>query len=98
MDEQNLLTDPYHALVAGSFGNPLAGREAWCGDPQDWINSIVALDDYAGQAVRFRFRLGTDQITSREGWYVDDVVVQSCQNEGLDHYFLPVVGRADPPE
>ena len=27
---------------------------------------------------RFRFRLGSDSSVSREGWYIDDVYVQSC--------------------
>ncbi|HEX9616990.1 MAG TPA: S8 family serine peptidase, partial [Anaerolineales bacterium] len=98
MAADNLLIDPYHAPVSGTFGNPLAGKDAWCGDPQDWINSVVALDDYAGQAVRFRFRLATDNSTAREGWYIDDVVVQSCQAVGVDsfYFFLPLVGRANP--
>lgn len=79
---RELLTDPYDGFVSATFGNPLAGLNAWCGDPQDWLNSVVNLDDYAGQTVRFRFRLGTDSVVSREGWYVDDVVVQSCEVNG----------------
>ncbi len=59
--------------------NPLAGLQAWCGDPQDWLNSIVDINTYAGQTVQFRFRVGTDSSVSREGWSIDDVVVQSCQ-------------------
>ena len=66
-------TDPYDGPVSG-----LGGLEGWCGDPQDWLRSVVDLDAYAGQTVRFRFRLGTDVSVSREGWYVDDVHVQSC--------------------
>lgn len=76
--ETGLLTDPYDGLIASSFNNPLADRNAWCGDPQDWLNSVVELDAYAGQTVRFRFRLGTDRSISREGWAIDDLVVQSC--------------------
>lgn len=72
-----LLTDPYDGPFAS--GNPLGTVNAWCGDPQDWLNSIVDLDAYAGQSVRFRFRLGTDTSVSREGWTIDDVAVQSCQ-------------------
>ncbi len=71
-------TDPYDGLISTSFSNPLGGREGWCGDPQDWLRSVVDLDTYAGQTVRFRYRLGTDSSISREGWYIDDVVVQSC--------------------
>jgi hypothetical protein len=74
----NLLTDPYDGPMANNFSNPLADLDAWCGDPQDWLNSVVNLADYEGETVIFRFRLGTDSSVSREGWYIDDVRVQSC--------------------
>jgi hypothetical protein len=73
-----LLTDSYDGVVSSSYQNPLAGQLAWCGDPQDWLDSIVNLDAYAGETVRFRFRLGTDMSIGREGWAIDDVRVQSC--------------------
>lgn len=72
-----LLTDPYDGPFGG--GNPLGSVNAWCGSPQDWLNSIVNLAPYAGQTVQFRFRAGTDTGVGTEGWYVDDVVVQACQ-------------------
>lgn len=77
--DSGLLTDPYDGPISASYGNPLGGREAWCGDPQDWLKSVVGLDRYAGQAVRVRFRLGTDSSVGRAGWSVDDVVVQGCR-------------------
>jgi choice-of-anchor B domain-containing protein len=76
--ESQLLTDPYDGPVAAGTGNPLAGVNAWCGDPQDWLLSVASLDAYAGQSVRFRFRLGTNNSVAREGWYLDDVAIQSC--------------------
>ncbi len=71
-----MYTDPYDGPF--SSGNPLPGRDAWCGSPQDWLNSIVDLSDYASQAVMFRFRLTTDGSVSADGWNIDDVKVQSC--------------------
>jgi len=85
--DAELMTDPYDGIVSSSFGNTLAELNAWCGDPQDWLNSIADLDAYAGQSVQFRFRLGTDSSINREGWYVDDVVVQSCQPD-LEDFFI----------
>lgn len=78
-------TDPYDGPVSTSYGNPLGvlGLEAWCGDPQDWTRSVVDLDSYAGQTARFRFRMGTDNVVGHEGWYVDDVIVQSCFDPAL---------------
>ncbi|MGB5057679.1 MAG: choice-of-anchor J domain-containing protein [Candidatus Promineifilaceae bacterium] len=92
--EPSLLTDPYDMTVSSSYSNPLAGRKAWCGDPQDWLNSIVSLDDYAGQTVQFRFRLGSDTSVGREGWYIDDVKVQSCSpSVGYDAAFDPATSQ-----
>jgi hypothetical protein len=84
-----LQTDPYDGPISSSYSNPLAGKNAWCGDPQDWLNSIVDLDAYAGQTVQFRFRLGSDTTVSREGWYIDDVYVKSCQPPRF--VYLPLV-------
>ena len=72
-----LLTDPYTGTVRSGVFNPLAGKPAWCGTA-DWTWSVVDLNAYAGQTVQFRFRLGTGSSGSAEGWYVDDVTVQSC--------------------
>jgi serine protease AprX len=77
--ESQLLTDPYNGPVVSGTGNPLAGLNAWCGKPQNWLASLVDLDEFAGLGVSFRFRLGTDNdLVGYEGWYVDDVSVQSC--------------------
>ncbi len=76
-----LLTQPYTGPVASGFGNPLAGRLAWCGDPRPWRRNVIDIDAWAGQSVRLRWRLGTDSSAGRapHGWYVDDIMVQSCR-------------------
>jgi choice-of-anchor B domain-containing protein len=76
--ETQLLTDPSDGQIGTGTGNPLAGLGAWCGHPQDWLNSVADLTAWAGRTVRFRFRLGTDEANGREGWYVDELNVQSC--------------------
>ena len=71
---------------ASGTDNPLTGQNfrGWCGDPQPWTKSLVDLADYAGQAVQFRFRLGTDGSVGRpEGWKIDDIKVKSCQRPNL---------------
>lgn len=80
IDDANLLTDPYNGTVnGGASTNPLAGLQGWCGS-QEWTTSIVDLDAFAGQTVRFGFRMGSDASVGVEGWYIDDVSVQSCRN------------------
>lgn len=78
-----LVTDPYDGSVSTCCSNPIGGLDAWCGDPQDWLESVIDLDAFAGQTIRFRLRLGTDSSASREGWYIDDVVIQGCAESVL---------------
>lgn len=70
-----LLTDPYTGAIQS--GNVLVGRNGWC-NLKTWTYSVVNLDAYAGQNARFRFRLTSDSSVGAEGWYIDDVRVQSC--------------------
>jgi hypothetical protein len=90
MPDSALLTDLYDGPVSLSYDNPLAGLEAWCGNPQDWLESVIDLNAYAGETVQFRFRLGTDSSISEEGWYIDDMAVQSCEVSNFPAY-LPLV-------
>lgn len=79
--EAQIVVDPYNGPVSTQFQNPLAGTNAWCGDPQDWTKAIADVSAFAGQSVKFRFRHATDNSVSREGWYIDDVVVQTCNSD-----------------
>ncbi|MGY6631984.1 MAG: S8 family serine peptidase [Wenzhouxiangella sp.] len=83
VDATMLINRNYDGTIASGFGNPLTGLQAWCGDPRDWERYIVDLDSLAGQNVRFRFRLGTDNTVGREGWYIDDVRIRACVSGGL---------------
>ena len=78
-----LLTDPYTGQInAGNSTNPLAGLQGWC-DLQDWTKTIVDIEAFAGQSTQFRFRLGSDGSVGAEGWYIDDVRVQSCLDDSF---------------
>jgi hypothetical protein len=72
-----ILVGPYTGPVSGSFGNPLAGLNAWCGT-STYINTIADVSALAGTTAQFRWRLGSDTSVSGAGWDVDDVTVQSC--------------------
>jgi hypothetical protein len=75
-----LLTEPYDGAITSSFGNPLSGRSAWCGDPRPYAKSVVDLQPYAGASVKLRFRLGHDRLPHRAApnWAIDDVRVAGC--------------------
>jgi hypothetical protein len=71
-----LLTDPYDGPFQSN--SVLAAQSAWCGNPQEYLESIINIDNYAGQSVQFRFRMATDSAQGFEGWDIDDVRIQSC--------------------
>ncbi len=76
-----LLTDPYDGPISSSFSNPLGGLDGWCGDPQEYLNSVIDLAPYAGQTVQFRFRMGNDSSVghANPGWAIDDVKIAGCE-------------------
>jgi hypothetical protein len=74
----------YNGTISSGTGNPLAGSAAWCGLASAYGNVIVDASPYAGHDAQFRFRLGTNNASPREGWYIDDIKVQGCGTEVID--------------
>ncbi len=93
VDAADLLTNPYTGLVSSAFGSPLAGLDAWCGN-QDWTRTVVDLSGLEGRDLQFRFRLGTDESIAQNDWLIDDVMVQSCESDGV---FADGFESASPP-
>jgi hypothetical protein len=68
----------YTSVIDANYGNPLAGRFAWCGTSPGFISTIVTLpSSTSGQTVQFRWRCGTDNGTGYSGWRIDTVAVTS---------------------
>lgn len=80
------LNGGYDGTVAGGSGNPIAGSPAWCGLAGAFDHVIVDVSPYAGHDAQFRFRLGTNNASPREGWYIDDIKLQGC-GDGTDVIF-----------
>ena len=66
----------YTGTISSSFGNPLGGRMAWTGTAGSFLTSTVTLPPAAaGQNVKFRFRMGSDNSVAATGWRIDDVTI-----------------------
>jgi PKD repeat protein len=75
----------YNHTLSSSFGNPLAGRQAWSGQSGAFVSTVINLPSAAlGQSVQFRWRCGSDSSTATTGWYLDNVSLstQSCCTNG----------------
>ena len=65
-------TGGYVGEISGAANNPLAGRMAWCGNSNGYINTVVNLGpNVNGRTIKLRFRMGTDEAAARPGWRVD---------------------------
>ncbi|MGB9898106.1 hypothetical protein, partial [Thermanaerothrix sp.] len=69
---------PTGTLVA-SRGNPLGRKTGWCG-VSDWQPVRVDLTDDAGQTLRLRWAVGSDDRNESPGTWVDDVQITTCQS------------------
>ena len=70
--QQTLQTYP------GEPASPWAGRTAFAGDSFGWTASQLDLSSFAGQTVRPKFTLRGDQSVGFIGWWLDDIVVYTC--------------------
>jgi bacillolysin len=68
----------YNGSIITGFGNPLAGRAAFVSESNGYRATRANLSSLAGQSVRFRWRISTDNTGAGRGWFIDDVRIYSC--------------------
>ncbi len=74
----NYILNGYNKTISTSFSSPIAGRQAFSGNSNGFIESRVSLTPYANQAdVRLRWRFASDNSVSAVGWYVDDIMIRN---------------------
>lgn len=85
----------YVGAIETGYGNPIQGRNAFIGSSHGYTGTQLNLASLAGQSnVKFRFRIGTDDIFDWWGWDVDDVRIYTCT---ACSYSLPI-NRTNVPE
>ena len=70
--------DHYGGPIFTGAGNPLSGRPAFVGESTGYGSTRLDLSSLAGQQIRFRFRIGTDEAQKDYGWFIDDIEIYSC--------------------
>jgi hypothetical protein len=70
------VTGCYTGEIDGTANNPLAGRQAWCGDSGGYINSVITMPaSFNGQTIKLRLRMGTDEAVAAPGVHFDTMVI-----------------------
>ncbi len=75
------LSGGYNAKISNLYSNPFSGRWAWSGNSGGYVSTVVSMPpSAAGQTVQLRWRCGTDNGTSANGWRIDSISVtgSSC--------------------
>src|SRR5580765_917168 len=68
----------YNRTISSDRGSPIGGRQAWSGNSQGFITTVVNLPASFGVA-RLRWRMASDNNGSGEGWRVDTVNIIHCE-------------------
>ena len=67
------VSGPYTGEIDGTANNPLAGRLAWSGNSNGYIDTVINLPaSFNAQTIELRFRMGTDEATAAPGVRVDN--------------------------
>lgn len=80
-------TVPYNAVLVGEGSeNPLAGRKAFSGESPAGAPAYDHVQvkfgrAFAGENVRLRFRVGSDQAAAAVGWGIDNIGVAGVTNK-----------------
>ena len=73
--QPNITSGGYNGTISNQFSSPIAGRQAWTGNSGAYVQTTVNLSPYAGQSLRIRFRLASDNSVGAVGWNIDDIVI-----------------------
>jgi Zn-dependent metalloprotease len=68
----------YNGTIDTGGNNPLEGRSAFVSSSFGYTGTRLNLASLAGQSVKFRFRIGTDDAVGSLGWAVDNVAIYRC--------------------
>ena len=67
----------YNRTISTDRGSPIAGRQAWSGNSQGFITTVVTGPGFGNGVLRWR--MASDASGSGEGWRVDTVNIMWCE-------------------
>src|SRR6266545_576941 len=68
----------YNRTIANDRGSPIAGRQAWSGNSDGYITTVVNVPNIQ-QPGRLRWRMASDNSGGGEGWRVDTLNMTWCK-------------------
>ncbi len=73
-----MIQNAYNSSINPSALNAVVNRPAFSGSSGgNFIQTIIALTDFAGVTAKIRFRFTSDASEGAEGWYIDDILLKN---------------------
>jgi len=72
----------YNRTIATDRGSPIAGRQAWSGNSNGFVTTVVGLNGANLLQGRLRWRMASDNSGGNEGWRVDSLYMTWCEGMG----------------
>jgi hypothetical protein len=88
----SFLQGGYNRTISTDRGSPIAGRQAWSGNSQGFITTVIDIPLFG----ILRWRMASDNSGSGEGWRVDTVDVTWCKPIPSDGGPTPPCGSTPP--
>ena len=88
----SFLEGGYNRTISPDQGSPIAGRQAWSGNSQGFITTVIDIPSFG----ILRWRMASDNSGSGEGWRVDTVDVTWCKPIPSDGGPTPPCGPTPP--
>jgi len=85
----------YNGSIVTGWGNPNEGHAAYVGASHGYASTRMDLWSLAGQSVRFRWRMSSDDVVYDLGWLVDDVRIYTCSAGPAENPDTPGTHRGD---
>ena len=77
----------YPHTIYSNPASPFASGTPVFSGQFDWTEAVFELGEVSGTA-RFRFVFGSDAYVSGDGWYIDDVLIESLPSDSQDEYLV----------
>ncbi len=91
--EPYFTSNGYNSAIAGNSNNDIAGRAAYTGFSNSYVQTTADLSAFSGETVTLRFAFGSDDNTTATGpvvgWFIDDIKISNISgiaNTGYSTY------------
>ncbi len=74
-----MVKNGYNGNVQVDTNTVVSGRNAFTGQSNGYVNTLVDLTDWVGAPIRLRFWFGTNNNGGGNGWYIDDVRILNLE-------------------